>query len=107
MQKETEFVRSMTEKLKIQGDVTQNEATRIFILEMIMYTYEMGKSLKTNVGVTFMVNLTIQKHQKRLRNGTKKCFRGYQIIDKWINTITLLHLFLRPYYARQRKLKRI
>ena len=46
MQKETEFIRSMVEKLKTQSDITQNEAIRIFILAMIMYTYEMGEAFE-------------------------------------------------------------
>lgn len=42
MKKEIEFVKSMTEKLKTQGDISENEAARIFILATVMYAYEMG-----------------------------------------------------------------
>ena len=42
MQKETEFVRSMTEKLRTQGDITVDEATHIFVLATVIYTYEAG-----------------------------------------------------------------
>lgn len=42
MKKEVEFVKSMTEKLKTQGDISENEAARIFILATVMYAYEMG-----------------------------------------------------------------
>lgn len=42
MKKEMEFVKAMTEKLQTEGDVTVDEATRIFILATVMYAYEMG-----------------------------------------------------------------
>lgn len=40
MKKEIEFVRLMTEKLKTQGDVTEDEATYIFILAMVIHAYD-------------------------------------------------------------------
>jgi len=43
MKRETEFVKTMTEKLKTQGDVTEDEATYIFILATVVYTYELGQ----------------------------------------------------------------
>lgn len=43
MKKETEFVKTMTEKLKTQGDVTEDEATYIFLLAVVVYAYEMGR----------------------------------------------------------------
>ena len=42
MKKEMEFVKAMTEKLQTEGDVTVDEATRIFILATVIYAYEMG-----------------------------------------------------------------
>ncbi len=42
MKKEIEFVKSMTEKLQTEGDVAVDEATRIFILATVTYTYEAG-----------------------------------------------------------------
>jgi len=43
MKREIEFIKSMTEKLKTQGDVTEDEATYIFILATVVYTYELGQ----------------------------------------------------------------
>lgn len=42
MKKELEFIKSMTNKLKSEGDISESEATRIFILATVMYAYEMG-----------------------------------------------------------------
>mgnify|MGYP000906381068 CR=1 FL=1 len=107
MQKETEFIRSMVEKLKTQSDITQNEAIRIFILAMIMYTYEMGEAFENQCWRDFHDKFDYTEASEVLKEWSKKCFRGYQIIDKWINIITLLRPFLRPCYAHQQKLKRI
>lgn len=35
-----EFIKSMNEKLRTQGDITVDEATHIFILATVIYTYE-------------------------------------------------------------------
>ncbi len=42
MKKEVEFVKSMTEKLRTQGDITVDEAAHIFVLATVIYTYEAG-----------------------------------------------------------------
>ena len=42
MKNEVEFVKSMTEKLRWQGDVTADEAMHIFLLAVVAYAYEMG-----------------------------------------------------------------
>lgn len=42
MKREVQFVNSMTEKLKTQGDISKEEATRIFTLATVFYSYEMG-----------------------------------------------------------------
>jgi len=42
MERETQFVKKMTEKLRTQGDVSKEEATYIFILAVVVYAYEMG-----------------------------------------------------------------
>lgn len=43
MKKEVDFIKSATEKLKAQGDVSANEATYIFLLAVVVYAYEMGR----------------------------------------------------------------
>ncbi len=42
MKREVRFVNSMTEKLKTQGDISKEEATRMFVLASVIYSYEMG-----------------------------------------------------------------
>jgi len=43
MKKEIEFIKSATEKLRTQGDITVDEANYIFILATVIYTYELGQ----------------------------------------------------------------
>ena len=43
MKREVRFVNSMTEKLKTQGDISKEEATRMFILATVIYAYGMGE----------------------------------------------------------------
>lgn len=43
MKKELEFIKSMTNKLRSEGDVTIDEATHIFILGAVIYAYELGQ----------------------------------------------------------------
>ena len=35
-----EFIKSMNEKLRTEGDITVDEATHIFVLATVIYTYE-------------------------------------------------------------------
>ena len=42
MKREVQFVNSMTEKLKTQGDISKEEATRMFVLASVIYAYGMG-----------------------------------------------------------------
>ena len=42
MEREIQFVNIMTEKLKTQGDISPEEAARIFTLATVIYSYEMG-----------------------------------------------------------------
>lgn len=56
MKREIEFIKSMTEKLRWQGDVSANEAARIFLLAIVTYAYEMGElegRYKNNFGGKF------------------------------------------------------
>ena len=43
MKREVQFVNSMTEKLKTQGDISKEEATRMFVLASVIYAYGMGE----------------------------------------------------------------
>jgi len=47
MKKEIEFVKSMTQKLKMQGDISESEATRIFILTTVIHAYDNDMSEKS------------------------------------------------------------
>lgn len=90
MQKETEFIRSMTEKLKIQGDVTQNEATRIFILAMIMYTYEMGEVFENQRWRDFHGKFDYTEASEALDEWYKEVFSripNYRQMDKYYNFV--------------------
>ena len=42
MKRELQFVNSMIKKLKTQGDISKEEATRMFVLATVIYSYEMG-----------------------------------------------------------------
>jgi len=43
MKREIEFIKSMTEKLRRQGDISADEAARIFLLAVVTHAYEMGE----------------------------------------------------------------
>ena len=43
MEREIQFVNIMTEKLKTQGDISPEEAARMFILATVIYAYGMGQ----------------------------------------------------------------
>jgi len=43
MKREVQLVNSMTEKLKTQGDISKEEATRMFVLASVIYAYGMGE----------------------------------------------------------------
>ena len=90
MQKETEFIRSMTEKLKTQGDVTQNEAIRIFILAMIMYTYEMGEAFENQRWRDFHGKFDYTEASEVLKEWYKEVFSripNYRQMDKYYNFV--------------------
>jgi hypothetical protein len=53
MKKETAFIKSMTKKLKKEGDVSENEALYIFILATVVYAYEMGWNYATRYDASF------------------------------------------------------
>lgn len=90
MQKETEFIRSMTEKLKTQGDITQNEAIRIFILAMIMYTYEMGEVFENQRWRDFHDKFDYTEASEVLKEWYKEVFSripNYRQMDKYYNFV--------------------
>lgn len=43
MKRELQFVNSMIKKLKTQGDISKEEATRMFVLATVIYAYGMGQ----------------------------------------------------------------
>ena len=74
MKREIEFIKSATEKLKNKGDVSEDEATRIFILATVVYAYEMGETLDKQYRNSFRDKLDVSEISEALGKWYKEVF---------------------------------
>lgn len=74
MKREIEFIKSATEKLRNEGDVSEDEATRIFILATVVYAYEMGETIDKQYRNSFRDKLNVSEISEALGKWYKEVF---------------------------------
>ena len=81
MKREIEFIKSMTEKLKTQGDISAKEAAYIFLLATVTYAYEMGSWVKGQYLNSFDHKFDFSEMSKALNEWYEEVFS--QVSDKF------------------------
>jgi len=87
MKREIEFIKSMTEKLRRQGDISADEATYIFLLAVVTHAYEMG-ALEGRYKNSFGGKFDCTELSSALGEWYDEVFRRMPDIPKYHNFIT-------------------
>lgn len=90
MKREVRFVNSMTEKLKTQGDISKEEATRMFVLASVIYAYGMGEYKEGRFRDNFNYRFDLSELSDAIGKWYKELLTRIpdEISDKYLNCIT-------------------
>jgi len=90
MKRELQFVNSMIKKLKTQGDISKEEATRMFVLATVIYSYEMGRYGEGRFWDNFNYRFDLFELSDAIGKWYKELLTRIpdEISDKYLNCIT-------------------